>query len=299
MTDDFLSSVVSKMEETKAGFSRIDSSLDDSDSLVKLDPNTVGNWEFRDRQSFELGDIAELSNSIRNKGQAQPIVVVHSNELFKSDDDKHYPYIVIAGYRRWLACKSEGLMIDAIIRKLSFEQAISCLVSENEKVSVSDFSKGMFYKNLLDREKITKKELYERLGLKRTNFDHFLAFSEVSDEVWNSIGDMKSVSARTAYAIKALCQKGDEYKRAIIKISDQIRGGAGEKKINSMVSRLLRENNVVKDNATRVALSEQVSLEANKNDLKLKVKNLPEKKYELLKSEIIKMVEKLIKQSKI
>ena len=183
MTMDFLSNIVNKMEQTQADLDLLTNKNEFIEKVMKVNPYDIGNWEFRDRQDFELGDIDALSESILSKGQAQPIIVVESNGLFKSSDNSVVKYIVIAGYRRWLACKSKNIPVDAIVRKLSIEQAVACLVSENEKEKVSDYSKGMFYYNLLKKERITKKSLYEKLGINRGVFDNYLSFADVPKEV--------------------------------------------------------------------------------------------------------------------
>jgi len=297
MSNDFLSSVVAKMQETQADFDYLSKDKIQDNSLVKLEPKKIGNWEYRDRQPFEIGDISELADSIKKKGQAQPIVVVKADDTFKSIDNVECEYIVIAGYRRWLACKSMGLMIDAVIKHMSFEQAVLCLVSENEKESVSDYSKGMFYKNLLDKEKISKKELYERLGLKRTNFDNYLSFSDVPEEVWSAIGDPRKVSARTAAVIKSFCNKGEIYKQAILSISEHIANGAGEKKISALVEKRVQKKGERNKYATRVALTEQVLLEINKNDLRIKFKNVSGKNYDVLSEKICEAIKDVVNQT--
>lgn len=294
MSNDFLSSVVAKMQETQADFDYL--SKDKNNSLETLDPEKIGNWEYRDRQPFEMGDINDLADSIKNKGQAQPIVVVNADDTFKTSDDSKCEYIVIAGYRRWLACKSLGLKIDAIIKKMTFEQAILCLVSENEKESVSDYSKGLFYKNLLDKEKIPKKVLYERLGLKRSNFDNYLAFSEVPEEVWSAIGDPRKISARTASVIKSFCNKGELYKQAIISISEHIANGAGEKKISALVEKKVQKNGDKNKNATRVALTDQVLLEINKNNLRVKFQNVSKESHDILSKKICEAIKNVVNQ---
>ena len=132
MSTDFLSSIVSKMEQTQSDLDFIAKNNAIVEKVLKVDPNDIGNWEYRDRQDFELGDISALSESIETKGQAQPIIIVEASDLFRSSDNSLAKYVVIAGYRRWLACKSKNILIDAMLRRLSFYQAISCCVSENE-----------------------------------------------------------------------------------------------------------------------------------------------------------------------
>ena len=83
-------------------------SLGISSSVIGLQPHKIANWIYRDRSEFELGSIDDLANSIKTKGQAQPIVVVLASETFKARDNPDATYVVIAGYRRWLACLKHG-----------------------------------------------------------------------------------------------------------------------------------------------------------------------------------------------
>ena len=48
-------------------------------SIEVIDTNKIDNWEYRDRKEFELGNIEELAYSIKNNGQAQPIVITSQN----------------------------------------------------------------------------------------------------------------------------------------------------------------------------------------------------------------------------
>lgn len=275
MTNNFLSNIVDKMEQTKAELDFITGKIEFSEKVIKINANDISNWEFRDRQEFELGDIESLAESIETKGQAQPIIVVESSSIFKTTDDLENKYIVIAGYRRWLACKSKSISVDAIVRKLSFEQAIACLVSENEKEKVSDFSKGMFYYNLLKKERVTKKILYEKLRINRSVFDNYLSFAEVPNEVWDAVKILKNVSARTASTIKFICQKGEAEKNAIVSIADKIALGIGEKKITSLVNNILHnKNNKVGNDATRVAFSKNVFIEIKSDSLVVMAKKI-------------------------
>lgn len=292
MSMDFLSNIVNKMEQTQADLEFITNKIKAHEKVIKINPNDISNWEFRDRQEFELGDIDELAESILSKGQAQPIIIVESNNIFKSSEELGSKYIVIAGYRRWLACKSRNIPIDAIIRELSFEQAITCLVSENEREKVSDYSKGMFYYNLLKRERVTKKALYEKLGINRGVFDNYLSFAEVPIDVWKAVKNLGNVSARTSSTIKSICQKGEREKKAIIAIADKIALGIGEKKITALVNKLLADNKVeLKNNATRVAITKDIFIDIKKGCLLVTAKKCKDEDLYVLKdkfSEILK-----------
>lgn len=288
MSMDFLNSIKDKMEETKKVFNVPEETSSEA-TIVSLDPNEIDNWEYRDRRDFELGDLNALADSIELRGQAQPIIVVKSSEIFNGKDKVKPPYVVIAGFRRWLACKQRGLKVEAIIRELSFEQAIGCVVSENEKESVSDFSKGMFYHELLRREGVSKKTLFEKLGMKRSMFNNYLSFAEVPNDIWQAVGDLSKVSARTSSSIKLLSQKSAEHHQAIKNIADKIAEGAGEKVITQLVNKQLQTSNRLSVNsqrATRVVLSRKISMKYSLKGIQIDLKGMSEAQQKNLQSKI-------------
>lgn len=294
MSLDFVISMANMIEQTKADIDKVNEKKSAREEVVRIDPLEIDNWEFRDRQDFELGNISELAESIKSNGQAQPIIIVKSSEVFKSKNIKSY--VVIAGYRRWLACKSKSMDVDAIIRTMDLEQAIACLVSENEKEKVSDYSKGMFYYNILKKEGIKKRHLYERLSINKGVFDNFISFSEVPDEIWKEVGDLRNVSSRSSATIKLLCQKGDAYKEAILAIAKKISEGIGEKKIVSLVNIELNKKSKEVDfkNSGKIAISDSVFMETKKNQIKLGLKNISDDKLELLKAKICEAVKTVL-----
>lgn len=299
MKKDFLSSVAEKMQQASCDMKKISHINMNNESVIKMNPVDVANWEYRDRQDFELGDIDELAESIELNGQAQPIIIVEKDHIFRSVNECGAKYIVIAGYRRWLACKSKNIFVESIIRNMSIEQAIACLISENQKEQVSDYSKGMFYYQLLNNEKITKKTLSERIGLKRGMFDNYISFAEVPREIWDAVGDLRNVSARTSSTIKLLAQKGPEYKQALVSIAGKISEGIGEKKIMTLVNMELNKTmqNKKIGNSTRVEFSNSIYMDSKKNQIKLSLKNLDENEVETLKNKISKVLEDFVQET--
>ncbi|WP_203455730.1 ParB/RepB/Spo0J family partition protein [Legionella sp. MW5194] len=212
------------------------------EKIVSLHCDLLDTWEFRDRKGFELGDIAALANSIRSKGQSQPIVVVKASEEFKPRNNSGAHYVVIAGYRRWLACKTHHLPVEAVIKTLSFDEAIACLVSENEKEDVSDYSKGFFYAGILKTERMTQDILAEKLGISSSRLSQYLAFSQIPDTLWQAIGDISKVSARTAAAIRSILHHGESHREALYRLAPLIARGCGEKRLREEVEMLVLKN---------------------------------------------------------
>ena len=238
--------------------------LSSNDNIIRIDPSDISNWEYRDRSNFELGNIEELSESIRNNGQAQPIVIVKKNNIFKPDlYDSDSQYIVIAGYRRWKACKLLNIEIECILKDYTFEQAIGILISENEKEDVSDYSKGILYSKLLLSDKISQQELSRRLNISKNKMSNYLAFSSFPDELVESIGSFKNVSSRTAGYIRSLINKDDSILAILIKHASKISSGIGERKIDAIVYR--EKKSETKDINKYTFGNSYISLTNNKN----------------------------------
>lgn len=220
-------------------FQNANNDLGYTEQIVELDCLKLDTWIFRDRKSFELGDIDELAASIQHVGQCQPIVVVRASEVFRPRDDHTAEYVVIAGYRRWIACKKFGLLVKAVIKKMSFDEAVGILVSENEKENVSEYSKGMFYNSLLSNQGMTQEELCKSLDITLAQLKSYLSFSQVPLEIWTAVGDMSRVSARTSQAIQQLASKGTMYTEALVSIANKIAHGYGERRILQAVEKII------------------------------------------------------------
>lgn len=218
------------------------------EKIVSLHCDLLDTWEFRDRKGFELGDIAALATSIRSKGQSQPIVVVRASDEFKPRNNTQAQYIVIAGYRRWLACKTHDFPVEAIIKTLSFDEAIACLVSENEKEDVSDYSKGFFYASILKTERMTQEILAEKLGISSSRLSQYLAFPQIPEALWQAIGDISRVSARTAAAMRSIINHGESHVLALYKLAPLIARGCGEKRLREEVEVLVLKNTLQASN---------------------------------------------------
>ncbi len=65
--------------------------------------------------------------------------------------------------------------------------------------------------------------------------DNYLTFEKVPSIIWEAVGNLSRVSSRSAAAIYNLSKKGKDYTDALIDLADEIRKGAGCKKLENMV----------------------------------------------------------------
>ena len=133
-----------------------------------------------------------------------------------------------------LALKQDIPLI-AIIKPLTDARAAIAQIKENQKLSLSDYSKGMSYSGLITGNVLTISELSQSLNCSKAKLHNFLSFAKVPGEVWNAVGNMTKVSSRAAVNIYSLSKKGLPYIQALIEIAEEIKNGAGSNTIEKLV----------------------------------------------------------------
>ena len=120
-------------------------------SLSDIVPN-----KFQPRKIFEEENLQDLTNSIKERGVIQPIIVRKSN----SDNSK---YEIIAGERRWLAARKAGLHdIPAVVTDADDLKSLEFAIVENvQRHDLNPLEEAQGYKRLIeefsyDQEKVSK-----------------------------------------------------------------------------------------------------------------------------------------------
>ena len=122
-------------------------------SKIKADPN-------QPRKSFNPESLSELSESIKNQGIIQPLLVEQLT------DNK---YIIIAGERRFRASKLAGLKtVPCIVRTYSDVQRMEISLIENiQRENLNPVEEAQAYQYLLSQQDIKQEELAKKLGKSR------------------------------------------------------------------------------------------------------------------------------------
>jgi len=199
-------------------------------NIIEINPRDCTRWKYADRSFFEFGDLGLLAESIRKHGQIEPVYV----RTLK--DHPKFKYEVLAGSRRWKACLNEDLTMKAIVNNVSDFEASIIQIKENEKVTISEYSKGMSFSKLKEDHKLTQEQLSEITGCSRRKIQNLLAFAKVDKAIWDSVSNISKVSAKSAETILSLSKKSDTYKHALIEIAEEIRKGAGSRRIEQLVN---------------------------------------------------------------
>lgn len=148
------------------------------------------------RKNFDEDALQELSDSIKQFGLLQPILV----------QDRKDHYEIIAGERRWRAAKLAGLKeVPVIIRDYSEQEIMEISLIENiQREDLNPIEEAQAYKRLLTEFNLKQDEVAERVSKSRAAVTNSIRLLKLSDEVQQMvIDDMISTGhARTLLAIE-------------------------------------------------------------------------------------------------
>lgn len=173
-------------------------------SLVKPNPN-------QPRKIFDEEKLEELSNSIKEHGVIQPILVV------KNEDG----YAIVAGERRWRAAKKAGLKkIPSIVKDYTNTKKKQVALIENiqrEDLNVIEVAKAI--KELMEIEKCSQSDVSKITGKNISTISNIVRLLKLPDEVIEFILDGKLVEgqARALLALESKEKQIEIAKKAVEK----------------------------------------------------------------------------------
>ena len=128
------------------------------DEIVEINLDTLRQNPYQPRKIFDEEALQELSDSIKEYGVFQPIIVKKSIK----------GYDIIAGERRVKASKLAGKKtIPAIIRDFTDEQMMQIALLENlQREDLNFMEEAEAYYNLINEHNFTQEELAKRMGKK-------------------------------------------------------------------------------------------------------------------------------------
>lgn len=149
------------------------------------------------RKHFDEEALLELSDSIKQHGLLQPIIVRESAQGY---------YQIIAGERRWRASKLAGLSeIPAIIMQADELKAAELAIIENiQRQDLNAYEEAAAYKSLLEQYGLTQEEVSERVGKSRSAVANSMRLLDLPDDVIEMLktGDISAGHARALLGLK-------------------------------------------------------------------------------------------------
>ena len=153
-------------------------------STNKIDISKIYPNKKQPRKNFEEKEINELSESIKNQGLIQPIVVRETSGNM---------YEIIAGERRWRACQLAGLhSVNCVVMSVDDKNVYELALIENiqrENLNVVEEAKA--YKNLIELNGIKNEELSKKIGKSSSHISNLIRLLDLDDEIHQMIIDGK------------------------------------------------------------------------------------------------------------
>ncbi|HWA20313.1 MAG TPA: ParB/RepB/Spo0J family partition protein [Devosia sp.] len=145
------------------------------------------------RRDFDPESLEELTNSIREKGVMQPLLVRPS-----SDPNQ---FEIIAGERRWRAAQRAGLHdVPVIVREVDDKEALELAIIENvQRVDLNPLEEAMGYGQLIEQFAYTQQDLADVIGKSRSHVANTLRLLKLPNEVRDMLarGELTAGHART------------------------------------------------------------------------------------------------------
>ena len=151
-------------------------------NINKISISDLVSNKFQPRKIFNEEDLQNLTNSIRERGVIQPIIVR------KSTDDRS-KYEIIAGERRWLAAQKAGLHeVPVVITEADDLKSLEFAIVENvQRNDLNVIEEAQGYQRLINDFSYDQEKIAKFIGKSRSYIANFLRLLSLPNEVLNLI----------------------------------------------------------------------------------------------------------------
>jgi len=254
--------------KTKKGLGRgLSSLIGDSGSKAEIrNKINIGSLErnkFQPRKVFDKENLIELTNSIKERGIIQPIVVRKS----QSDSEK---FEIIAGERRWIAAQNAGLHeVPIVIVDADDLKSLEFAIVENvQRKDLNPIEEAQGYQKLIDEFGYDQDKVSKFIGKSRTHVTNCLRLLTLPNEVSSLIEQGKLTQGHAKILVGLnnaylLAKKIIDQKLSVRQTENLIRALKTSKKIKS----LFKDPNLKNlENSLREKLGVNVFIQNKKNN---------------------------------
>jgi ParB family chromosome partitioning protein len=142
--------------------------------------------KFQPRKNFDEVNLNDLTNSIKERGILQPIIVRESN-------DDRSKFEIIAGERRWLAAQKAGLHnVPAVVIEADDLKSLEFAIVENvQRHDLNSLEEAQGYKRLIDEFSYDQEKVSKFIGKSRSHITNSLRLLTLPPEVIKLIETQK------------------------------------------------------------------------------------------------------------
>jgi len=155
-------------------------------NINKVSISDLVSNKFQPRKIFDEESLLDLTNSIKERGIIQPIIVRKS----KSDSSK---YEIIAGGRRWLSAQKAGLHeVPVVITNVDDLKSLEFAIVENvQRNDLNAIEEARGYKRLIEEFSYDQEKVAQFIGKSRSYIANFLRLLSLPDTVLRLIETKK------------------------------------------------------------------------------------------------------------
>ena len=152
----------------------------------KISISSIVRNKFQPRKRFDKDSLDELTNSIRERGVIQPIIV-------RKSSDQNGKYEIIAGERRWHAAQSAGLHDIPIVEVEADDlKSLEFAIVENvQRSDLNPIEEAIGYQKLIDKFNYDQEKVSKFIGKSRVHVTNCLRLLSLPKEVTSLIEEGK------------------------------------------------------------------------------------------------------------
>lgn len=198
--DSLIANKVEKPVEPK-----VEIKTDSENGAVLMNINKVEPNREQPRKKFDEDALLELSESIKQFGVLQPLLVTERKDYYE----------IIAGERRWRAAKLAGVKeVPVIIKKLTEQEIMEISLIENiQREDLNPIEEAQAYKRLLTEFNLKQDEVAERVSKSRTAVTNAMRLLKLNDKVQQMLID-EMLTTGHARALLAIEDQEKQYEAA-------------------------------------------------------------------------------------
>jgi len=149
--------------------------------VIDLIPN-----KYQPRKNFDESNLEDLTNSIKERGMIQPIIVRKSN-------NENSKFEIIAGERRWLAAQRAGIHnVPVVITEADDLKSLEFAIVENvQRHDLNPLEEAQGYKRLIDEFSYDQEKVSKFIGKSRSYITNSLRILTLPEDVINLIESKK------------------------------------------------------------------------------------------------------------
>ena len=193
------------------------------------------------RRHFDEDALLELSESIKQYGVLQPLLVSDKKDYFE----------IIAGERRWRAAKMAGLKeVPVVVKEFTDQEIVEISLIENiQREDLNPIEEAMAYKRLMEEFHLKQDEIADRVAKSRTAVTNSMRLLKLSLKVQEMvIADM--ISAGHARALLGISDEALQETTAMKVFDEKLSVRETEKLVKNLVSpakKIKTERNTAED----------------------------------------------------